>query len=129
MKVATAKLSRQVNTKTLLKNQNGKLVNGSSPKNQVKSILIAQPKPENEKNPYAELGRKHNLIIDFKPFIHLEGVAPRDFRKLKVNPADYAAVVFTSRSAVDQYFKLVDELRAKISPEGKYYCMTEAIAL
>src|SRR5438874_8958258 len=115
MKLAAAKLSRQVNTKALLKNQNGKLVNGFSPRNQLKSILFAQPKPENEKNPYAELGRKHKLTIDFKPFIHLEGVAPREFRRLKVNPGDYAAVVFTSRSAVDQYFKLVDELRAKIS--------------
>jgi uroporphyrinogen-III synthase len=129
MKLAATKLSSRVNTKTLQKDHNGKPLNGSLQKIQIKSILIAQPKPENDKNPYTDLARKHNLIINFKPFIHLEGVSTREFRRLKVNPAEYAAVIFTSRSAVDQYFKLIDDLRAKISPDGKYYCMTEAIAL
>jgi uroporphyrinogen-III synthase len=129
MKLTATKVSQRVNTKALLNSSNTKSINGSSHKLQIKSILIAQPKPENDKNPYTDLARKHKLTIDFKPFIHLEGVLPREFRKMKINPIDYAAVVFTSRSAVDQYFKLIDELRAKISPEGKYYCMTEAIAL
>ena len=79
MKLAATKLSRQVNTKALLKNHNGQPVNGSSPKIQIKSILIAQPKPENDKNPYTDLARKHKLTIDFKPFIHLEGVSTREF--------------------------------------------------
>jgi uroporphyrinogen-III synthase len=129
MKLAVTKVSPQLNTKALLTNQVAQSLNGSLKKIPVNSILIAQPKPESDKNPYTDLARKHRLVIDFKPFVHLEGVSAKEFRKLKINPADYAAVVFTSRSAVDQYFKLIDDLRAKISPDGKYYCMTEAIAL
>ncbi len=129
MKIADQKTSPSVATKSLQKKKNGNPVNGSSSKTKIKSILIGQPKPENDKNPYTDLARKHRVTIDFKPFIHLEGVEARDFRKLKINPVDYEAVVFTSRGAVDQYFRLIDDLRAKISPDGKYYCMTEAIAL
>jgi uroporphyrinogen-III synthase len=129
MKIAGTKSSGKINAGELLKKDHGKTLKESSEKVVIRSILIAQPKPENDKNPYTDLARKHNIIIDFKPFIHLEGVKAKEFRKLKINPAEFAAVVFTSRSAVDQYFKLIDDLRAKISPDGKYYCMTEAIAL
>ncbi|MCY7361721.1 MAG: uroporphyrinogen-III synthase [Ignavibacteria bacterium] len=106
-----------------------KPMNGKSVKPNVKTILITQHKPENDKNPYADLAKKHKLTIDFMPFIHLEAVSIREFRRLKINPEDFKSVIFTSRNTVDQYFKLCDELRAKISPDGKYYCMTEAIAL
>ena len=34
-------------------------------KKRVKSILVTLPKPENDKNPYAELAKKLNLKIDF----------------------------------------------------------------
>ncbi|MFI5135478.1 MAG: uroporphyrinogen-III synthase [Chitinophagales bacterium] len=104
-------------------------MNGTVGKPDVKSILITQPKPENDKNPYTDLARKFGLTIEFKPFIHLEPLSPREFRKWKINPADYTAVIFTSRGAVDQFFKLCDELRVKISADLKYYCMSEAIAL
>lgn len=104
-------------------------MNGSPNRTPVKSILITQPKPENDRNPYADLARKFGLNIEFKPFIHLEPLSAKDFRKWRINPADFTAVVFTSRSAVDQFFKLCDELRVKVSADMKYYCMGEAIAL
>ena len=109
--------------------QQQKILNGTANKVKIKSILITQPKPENDKNPYFDLARKHNIVIDFKPFIHLEGVAAKEFRKQKINPGEFNSLIFTSRSAVDQYFKLCDDLRVKMSPDAKYYCMTEAIAL
>ncbi|MEO6166183.1 MAG: uroporphyrinogen-III synthase [Chitinophagales bacterium] len=104
-------------------------MNGNSAKPNIKSILITQPKPENDKNPYFDLAKKHSISVDFKPFIHLEGVSAKEFRKQKINPADFSALIFTSRSAVDQFFKLCDDLRVRMSPDAKYYCMTEAIAL
>lgn len=95
----------------------------------IKSILIAQAKPENDKNPYSSLAEKYQIKIDFKPFIHLEGIEGRDFRRARINPHDFQAIIFTSRSIIDQYFKLMDELRIKLSENMRYYCMTEAIAL
>ena len=50
-------------------------------KKKVKSILVTLPKPENEKNPYAELAKKHNLKIDFRSFIHVEGIACKRFQE------------------------------------------------
>ncbi|MBY0543869.1 MAG: uroporphyrinogen-III synthase, partial [Sphingobacteriaceae bacterium] len=77
----------------------------------VKSILITLPKPETEKSPYFDLAKKYNLKIDFRSFIHVEGVPSRDFRKDKVNLADFTAVVFTSRNAVDHFFRICEEMR------------------
>ncbi len=43
-------------------------------------------------------------------------------------PNDYTAIVFTSKNAVDHFFRLCGELRIKMSEEMKYFCSTEAIA-
>lgn len=59
----------------------------------VKSILVTLPKPETEKSPYYDLAKKHNLKVDFRSFIHVEGVPARDFRKDKINLADFTAVI------------------------------------
>ncbi len=123
------KTTRQVKVSADPSVTSSKPMNGNTAKSSIKSILITQPKPENDKNPYFELAKKHNIIVDFKPFIHLEGVSAKEFRKQKINPADFSALIFTSRSAVDQFFKLCDDLRVRMSPDAKYYCMTEAIAL
>ena len=80
----------------------------------VKSILITLPKPETEKSPYFDLAKKYNLKIDFRSFIHVEGVQARDFRKDKVNLADFTAVVFTSRNAVDHFFRICEEMRYEV---------------
>ncbi|MBA2406385.1 MAG: uroporphyrinogen-III synthase [Chitinophagales bacterium] len=121
------KNTREINTSADL--SQAKPLNNNSHKIKIKAILITQPKPETDKNPYFDLARKHNVLVEFKPFIHLEGISAKEFRKQKINPADYNALIFTSRSAVDQFFKLCDELRVKMSPDAKYYCMTESIAL
>lgn len=95
----------------------------------VKSILISQPQPENDKNPYAELAKKHNLKIDFRSFIHVEGVPGKELRKEKINLADYSAVIFTSRTAIDHFFRICEELRHEMPAETKYCCNTESTAL
>ncbi|MCS6916637.1 MAG: uroporphyrinogen-III synthase [Chitinophagales bacterium] len=96
---------------------------------QVTSILLTQVRPETDRNPYTELARKHNIHIEFKPFIHLEPLTCRDVRRQRIYPEQHTAVIFTSRSLVDQYFKICDDMRLKLSAECRYYCMTEAIAL
>lgn len=95
----------------------------------VKSILISQPKPETEKNPYSELANKYKVRIDFRPFIRIEPIAGKDFRKFKISPTAYSAVVFNSRNAVDHFFRVCDEMRIRMSQDTKYFCISEAVAL
>ena len=101
---------------------------GSSSKT-VKRILITQPKPENDKSPYFELARKHSLDLVFHPFIRLEGIPAKDFRRQKVDISYYTAVIFTSRNAIDHFFRICEEMKITISQEMKYFCITEAVAL
>lgn len=103
-------------------------VNGSAGKI-VKKILITQPKPDNEKSPYFELAKKYNIDLVFYPFIRLEGIAAKEFRKQKIDISYYSAVIFTSRNAIDHFFRTCDEMKVTISQETKYFCITEAVAL
>lgn len=95
----------------------------------VKSILVTLPKPESDKNPYTELAKKHNLKIDFRSFIHVEGVPARDFRKDKIALGDYTAVIFASRNAADHFFRICEEMRYEVPADMKYFCLSENIAL
>lgn len=95
----------------------------------VKSILVTQPKPESDKSPFYDLAKKYNLKIDFRPFIHVEGIPAKEFRKEKLNPLDYTAVIFMSRNAIDHYFRICEEMRIEPPAEMKYFCITEAVAL
>lgn len=93
------------------------------------TILISQPKPETEKSPYFDLAKKFNVKLDFFPFIRVEGVPGKDFRKQKVDISNYTAVIFTSRNSVDHFFRICEELKVKVSQDCKYFCITEAVAL
>ena len=95
---------------------------------EVKSILVSQPKPETEKSPYYNLAEKHRIKIDFRSFIHVEGINNQDFRKDRVAIEKYNAVIFTSRNAVDHYFRICLEMRVPIRDSVKYFCLSEAIA-
>ncbi len=95
----------------------------------VKSILVTQPKPETDKSPFFDLAKKYNLKIDFRSFIHVEGIPAKEFRKEKLNPLDFTAVIFTSRNAIDHYFRICEEMRVEVPAEMKYFCITEAVAL
>lgn len=93
---------------------------------QVKSILVSQPKPE--RSPYFELEEKYDLVIDFRHFIHVEPVPVKEFRKTRVKPEEFSAVVLTSKNAVDHFFSMCEELRIKMSQDTKYFCLTEQVA-
>ena len=94
----------------------------------VKTILISQPEPVNENSPYTRLREKHNLKIDFRPFIHVEGVDAKDVRRQKIDFADYTSVILTSRNSVDHFFRLAEDMRFKVSDATKYFCQSEAVA-
>ncbi|MBL4755659.1 MAG: uroporphyrinogen-III synthase [Flavobacteriales bacterium] len=93
----------------------------------VLSILVSQPKPESEKSPYFGLAEKHKLKIDFRSFIHIEGIGAQDFRKDRVALETFNAVIFTSRNAVDHYFRICEEMRVPVRDSVKYFCVSEAI--
>ncbi len=93
---------------------------------EVKSILISQPQPDgSEKSPYHELAMKYGVKVDFRPFIQVDALGAKDFRKQKINILDHTAVVFTSKNAIDFYFKLCDEMKIEMPPDMKYFCITE----
>ena len=94
----------------------------------VKTILVSQPKPEGDKSPYFDLAKKCNVKIDFRPFIHVEGVSAQDFRKDKVNILDHTSVIMTSRNAVDHYFRMCQEMRVNVPETMKYFCISESTA-
>ncbi len=93
----------------------------------VNSILVSQPQPQ-LKSPYADLETRYGIKVDFRTFIHVEGIEAKDFRKQRVRPDEYTAVIFTSKNAVDHFFRLCEEMRIKMSEEIKYFCVTEQIA-
>ena len=92
----------------------------------VKTILVSQPKPE--RSPYYELEKRYNLQIDWRPFSHVEGLEAKDFRKQRIRPDEFTAIILTSKNSVDHFFRLCEEMRVKMSPETKYFCLTETIA-
>jgi uroporphyrinogen-III synthase len=93
------------------------------------SILITQPKPETEKSPYFDLARKFDIKLDFHAFIRVEGLSGKEFRKQRIDISEYTAIIFTSRYAVDHFFRICEELKVKVSQDMKYFCITEAVAL
>jgi uroporphyrinogen-III synthase len=95
---------------------------------EIKRILVSQPQPENGKSPYLDLAIKYGLVIDFKPFIAVEGVSVKEFRRSKISLLDFTAVIFTSKTAIDHYFRLSEELKLIIPNTMKYFCLTESIA-
>lgn len=94
----------------------------------VKTILISQPEPASEKSPYSRLKEKHKLKIDFRPFIHVEGLSAKEVRLQKINFSDFDNVILTSRNAVDHFFRITQEMRYKVPDSTKYFCQSEAVA-
>lgn len=92
-------------------------------------ILITQQRPESEKHPYFELERKYGVKLEFRSFIHLEPIFAKEFRRQKIDITQYSAVIFTSRNAIDHFFRLSEEMRLNISQDNKYFCINEQVAL
>ena len=94
----------------------------------VKTILVSQPEPKIENSPYFDLQEKQKVKIDFRPFIHVEGVDAKEIRLQKVDLSKYTAIILTSRNAVDHFFRVADEMRFKVPDTMKYFCQSEAVA-
>lgn len=94
----------------------------------VKTILVSQPEPKIENSPYFDLQEKQKVKIDFRPFIHVEGLAAKDVRQQKVDLTQYSAIILTSRNSVDHFFRVADEMRFKVPDSMKYFCQSEAVA-
>jgi uroporphyrinogen-III synthase len=95
----------------------------------IKTILVSQPKPEGDKSPYYDLAEKYKLKIDFRPFIHVVGVDAQEFRLQKVNIPDHTAIILTSKTAIDHFFRISEEIRFEVPDSMKYFCISEAVAL
>lgn len=95
----------------------------------INNVLITQPRPMTDKSPYFDLAKKYGFNLDFHPFIRVEGIEGKEFRKQKIDIAEYTAIIFTSRKAIDHFFRICEELKVKVSQDMKYFCSTEAVAL
>lgn len=93
----------------------------------IKSILVSQPAP-NESSPYLEMAKKEKIKIDFRSFIHVEGVDAKDLRAQKIDLSQYTGIIFTSKNAIDHYFRLAEEMRFAVPDAMRYICQSEAIA-
>ena len=94
----------------------------------IKTILISQPEPTSENSPYSKLIRKYKLKIDYRPFIHVEGLTAKEVRAQKVDFSKFHNIILTSRNAVDHFFRITEEMRFKVPDQTKYFCQSEAVA-
>ena len=95
----------------------------------VNRIIVSQPAPgETERSPFAELAEKYHVKVEFKPFIKVEGVTAKEFRQYRVEILSHGAVFLTSKTAVDHYFRICEEMRVTVPDSMKYFCISESIA-
>ena len=93
----------------------------------VKKILISQQPPK-AASPYTSIAEKYGAEMDFIPFFKMEILTSREFRAQRINILDHTAIVFSSRTVIDAFFQLCEELRVKVPETMKYFCTTEAVA-
>lgn len=97
---------------------------------EIKRILVSQPTPAIlEKSPFFELANKYELEVDYRPLIEVKGVTPKEFRAQRVDILAHTAVIFTSRTTIDSFFRICEDARITVPETMKYICSTEAIAL
>lgn len=94
----------------------------------VKTILITQAKPAELQNPYQLLTDKYKVQLHFRPFIKVEGLSAQEFRNQRVDVLEYNGIIFTSRLAIDYFFRIMSEMRINIPDSTKFFCMNEQIA-
>ena len=72
--------------------------------------------------------KRKKVKVDFIPFIHVEGVSGKEVRHQKIDLNKYTAIILTSRNAVDNFFRIAEEMRYKVPDSLKYFCQSEAVA-
>lgn len=94
----------------------------------IKKILVSQPQPASGKSPYYDIAEKYGIEVVFRSMIKVEGLTGKEFRQEKINLSDYTAIILTSRTAVDNYFRLCEEHRISVPDTMRYICTTEQVA-
>lgn len=94
----------------------------------IKKILVSQPSPENGKSPYFELAEKNNIHIDFRPFTQIEGIPAKEFRQNRIDILNHSAIIFNSKTAIDHFFRICEEMRITVPDSMKYFCISESTA-
>lgn len=95
---------------------------------EVKSLLVSQPKPSDPKSPYYTLAKKYGIKVDFRPFIQVDPISAKEFRKQKIDILKHTAIIFTSRNAVDHFFTICKDLKIEVPADMKYFCISEQTA-
>jgi uroporphyrinogen-III synthase len=96
--------------------------------NKVTSILVSQPVPTDDKSPYFTIAKKYGIKVDFRAFIEVVGVDLKEFKKQKIEILSHSAVIFTSRNAVDNFFRICAEGKIEVPADMKYFCVSEQTA-
>lgn len=94
----------------------------------IASLLVTQPKPPGDASPYSVLTQKYGVKVDFREFIQIEPVSNKEFRRDKINPLAFTAIIFTSRNAVDHFFRICAEAKIEMPAEMKYFCISDQTA-
>jgi uroporphyrinogen-III synthase len=94
----------------------------------IKKILVSQPRPDNGKSPYYELAEKNNIHIDFRPFTQIEGISAKEFRQCRIDILNHSAIIFNSKTAIDHFFRICEEMRVTVPDTMKYFCISESTA-
>ncbi len=95
----------------------------------VRSILVTLPTPAKGKvSPYHRLAQKYDVKVDFREFIDVNGLSGKEFRQQKIDILTHTAIIFTSRNAVDHFFRLCGELKIEMPADMKYICISEQTA-
>lgn len=97
--------------------------------NTIKKILITLNRPEGTRSPYFDLASKYGVEIDFFSFIIVDPIPAKDFRRQKIDITAFSAIIFTSRNAIDHFFRICEEMKISVSQDTKYFCITESVAL
>lgn len=94
----------------------------------INKILVSQPKPASDKSPYFDMAEKYGVQLVFRPFIKVEGLTAKEFRAQKVSIPEHTAIIFTAKTAIDNFFRLCEEMRITVPETQKYFCTSEFIA-
>ena len=52
----------------------------------------------------------------------------KDFRQQKINILDFTAVIFTSKTGIDHFFRICKEMRVEVPDTMKYFSISESTA-
>lgn len=94
----------------------------------IKNVLISQPEPKNKRSPYHDLADKYGVNLHFRRFLEVKPIPAKELRKERLDILEHTSVLFTSRTAIDHFFRIAQNMRVNVPDSMKYFCMRENIA-